>query len=512
MKAVDIDWTELDVKNRDAAAWEAILGWKNYANIDVMHLGLDWSELTRWFLWDKIGRAIRSKVAPEKFRFEVEAVEHRQRVAPIRHSRNGLKRSFVNVIWSIKEKSEGRRYSQYINRFKGRLDSKHPSVFMPFPSERLGLVAGSLIADETIDAITHRTDLASFKGSHLIDSFSTDQEKDVRFCQNLVDSIVFGLAKYSIALMDFDVWLLEQQILKQRRHVAIVETELSALCPDALFVHGDNHSPYQEYVAVANREGIPTITFQHGLDCERYYLDDLFVSHMATWSQGRKSKYDKYSKKKAYIEVTGNPDYQEVDLPKEINLRGDYILWVTRPHLSRRCYSPSRYPDECLSILHALLSFLMESPSQQLIIKPHPDDLLEAYQKYINDSPAYERVRVDNSHLSDLVPLAQVVVTEDSTAGLDAMFHGKPLVHAHFAESDPIMPFVSFGAALPGFSKEMLVDSLRKVKTLTPVELQRMLKGQLDFIRQFAGPLDGQGAMRVASFIINVASQNHSGG
>jgi hypothetical protein len=61
---------EVSIEELDNFAWQAICDWPTYADIDVMHEGLDNSHLTRYFLWDKVGRAIRKKYFPNNFKFE----------------------------------------------------------------------------------------------------------------------------------------------------------------------------------------------------------------------------------------------------------------------------------------------------------------------------------------------------------------------------------------------------------------------------------------------------------
>jgi hypothetical protein len=139
--------------------------------------------------------------------------------------------------------------------------------------------------------------------------------------------------------------------------------------------------------------------------------------------------------------------------------------------------------------------------SQRLKIKAHPADTVAVYASAIEEQRMGDRVELVTGALEDWLPRASLVISEDSTAGMDAMVFGKPLVHAHFAHSEPVLPFVGFGAALPGFSPEELTDSLGRAQGMDSVALTAMHQGQSAFLDDFAGPMDGKQFERVADFL-----------
>jgi hypothetical protein len=94
---------------------------------------------------------------------------------------------------------------------------------------------------------------------------------------------------------------------------------------------------------------------------------------------------------------------------------------------------------------------------------------------------------------------------------MEAMFWGKPLLHAHFARSAPTMPFVDFGAAFPGFSPAQLASSLDHAARLTRAERDDLLAGQTAFLADFAGPCDGQASRRVVEFITDILDARTGG-
>jgi hypothetical protein len=254
--------------------------------------------------------------------------------------------------------------------------------------------------------------------------------------------------------------------------------------------------------------GIPVIMLQHGLDCENYYLDEAYASHVAVWGAERELRYRANSQFQPIIAVTGNPEFDQFSFPKCIDVTGSYWLWATRPHASDRCSTPSRFPDEGLKILNVLIEALERSPDTHLIIKPHPYDYRNHYEKVIFEKGLQKRITLADSPLHDLINGANLVISEDSTAGMEVMFWGKLLVHAHFAESNPTMPFVKYGAALPGFSKEQLLASITQISSLDYAEAQKFLSGQVSFLKDFAGLCDGRSAARFVDFVSDVLRES----
>lgn len=240
---------------------------------------------------------------------------------------------------------------------------------------------------------------------------------------------------------------------------------------------------------------------QHGLDCERYYLDEAYASHIAVWGPDRQERYRRDSvTQPAVVRVTGNPYYDAPPPQGKIGADRQTWLWATRPHRPEKCYPPSRRPDEGLRILEALLEALDAAPDCRLLIQPHPFDDADLYRERLAVAGA-TRVMVASDALTNLLMCCGVVITEDSTAGMDAMRAGAILVHAHLADSKPVMPFVDYGAALPGFSGEELRRSLARAVAEPEIVLASQRQGRERFLDDFAGPRDGRSTERFVQFV-----------
>ena len=490
------DWLTLSWAERDQQAWKAICHWPDHTNLDPIQDGLDYALLTRWFLWDKVGRAVRRMTDPEDYEPEIDLLGWNRKSGIPEFPATPSKRSLHSRI-----KSRAKTI------LKG--DDKRPAVssearilYVPQPNPRIEQACLSVMNNPNV-AVFSGQGSTSLPDAHDVPASLTSVRPDDAWPDKLTQAIADGLYHFGVVLHECDVTKLTDQIRIQVNHIIRAEAELKWVQPHALLLHADNHPRPINYVLLCRKLGIPTIMLQHGLDCERYYLDDAYASHIAVWGAERKVRYETNSiVQPTSIEVSGNPEFDTRTLPDALDTSGSYWLWVSRPHAPDKCYSPSRSVVEGLHILDTLIECLKKHPQQQLIIKPHPYDTIEGYRDCIARHEFEDRIRIEESPLENWLPGASLVITEDSTAGLEAMYLGKPLIHAHLAPTPPTMPFGNNGSALPGYTPEQLNAALEQALHLSGDDRNSMLQAQCQTLKDFAGPCDGQSPTRIQDFIV----------
>jgi len=495
-------------QNVDCFAWDVISIWSKAIDFNPIYNGLDFSELTKFFLWDKVGRAIRFQDNDDSLWLERELLVEKNKnihnkFQPPQHHQKKTNVNFLNIFhlfyrWSCQKKYILCRTS-FFRANKKRI------CYIP-------VYARPLI--KTVDALNHLSELclvvppnaSHLSGVQVVPPITKwpDLIPDEIILQ-LFHSIIIGLEKQNVILLKEDRIQLHLQLFQMQKGIRHAEAQLNAVQPDMLFVHGDNHPPHQYYVLLSKRMGVPVFMLQHGLDCEHSYLDIPYADYIAVWGKERKSRYAHHNAN-SIISVTGNPEYDSFRIPKHLNCIGDYWLWVTRPHNPKKCYLPSRKVREGLDILNAIIGVLHEYPGKRLIIKPHPYDYTSLYLERLERSNLSGRVELSNQAPLDLYPNASLVFTEDSTAGLEAMFMGKPLIHVHFCKSPPVMPFCTYNAALPGFDSSQLKSSIEKVLN-QELWKEKMHHGQVSFIYDFACNLDGNSSNRVVNWFVKTVRE-----
>ena len=485
-------------QTEDWRAWQAICNWPEHSSVEVVRDRLDYGKLTRYFLWDKVPRAIRYQIDPEGFSFEQALLS--QNTTLIKEAvRSDLPQPFD---WEVQVSQPIKRLARIAGL---RLQHwRRSTVFVPRVHPQLHSTIEALRESANREGSNIRLIAPFDPGNTLLDTFVVPflERGDEAFAQQLYRGILQGLRAFDIELLAGDRATLEQQLLAQSQLIPQIKAELAAIQPQAVLVFADNHTPSQEYVAIANRQGIPTILLQHGLDCEQHCLSEAYASVLAVWGDARKRRYQAESPQfSARIEVTGNPKFGQICLPNRLHPGGERWLWATRPHAPYKCYSPSRLPREGLDILEALLAAVEQTTSAHLTIKPHPFDYADLYAEKIKAWGLGDRVSLSQKPLRELFSQSDIVISEDSTAALEAMFLGKVLIHAHFTAAPPVLPLVNYVAALPASGAKTLQTSLKVAAQLSTEDRDKMLNGQRKFIQDYAGPLDGKAQQRITALI-----------
>jgi len=497
------DWKSLSAEELDEYSGRATCQWHLHSNIEVIRNGLDFSELTRFFLLDKVPRAIRKIIDPNIFIPELESNNVNSKIqwpkTLIKSCKHAAKPTY-NRIRNIYRQTR-------LKRLHANLRDKK-IVYVPKDAVKLRNVIRCLNESKNTAIVVGQspTKLPLITRIYRAPLAKNIENPDLEYASKLHKGILKGLRFFGIALIDEDAALLKKQIIKLECDINLLAAEFRMIRPHATLIVADNVPSHQAYVQIGRQKSITSIMLQHGLDCRHYSLDEAYADAIGVWGQARLKRYQRDSAHQpSLIKVTGNPEYKDLRLPKKLSTDGKYWLWATSTHRLNKSYPVSRnLHREGIEIFKALLDILTRTPKAQLVIKPHKHDDLNIYRHYLANNKLKDRIKISNSKLETLIPKANAVITEDSTAGMDAMFFGKIVIHAHFAKTSPATPFIEYGAALPAYSKDMLRRALQHAPHLTESESVKMLEAQRTFIRDHAGPCDGKQDQRIITFIHEV--------
>jgi hypothetical protein len=470
----------------------AIHMWPESAGFDPVCDGFDYCEGTAFFLWDKVAAAARAGKLGADYAGELSPTS----------------------FWSGRDSFDGRPAGPYMAGLKPRFRSRMRlyrravggsvrSLYVPLPEGQLHSSLDALSQASDLDfTVLLPADSSAYprhgfgrvlcRGMHIRGS-------DRALAGRLVKPISAGLQSEGLHLSESAIALLSRQIAWLSAHIRYARRELSLVKPTAILVPTDNNPPCHTYVQLARSMGVTSVVLQHGLDCEVSCLEDLHADHALVWSENRRQRYAAHGIAPERITVIGHPRYRtdRTPTPRRLQQAASW-LWVTRPHRIDKCYSPRRDPQEGGDILSSLLDALRQFPECELRIKPHPCDDVAVYLEQLRCSDVGDRAEIVSGDPLDLVKSCSLVVAEDSTAAMDCMFGGVPMVHVHFCEDRPVLPLVAYGAALPGFSSSQLGESLASI-IRNQVDLTRMGEGQQRFVREYAGTADGRYEERVVS-------------
>lgn len=225
--------------------------------------------------------------------------------------------------------------------------------------------------------------------------------------------------------------------------------------PEYLVCEADNYGWGLGLSLVGRHRKIPTIALSHGLDCDPWVYDHAFANFQVAWGGWRLERFRQTSRYSFSGLAAG--DFRGVErivrAPKQKPVTK--LLWITRPHAVLKCYTPEFAPEAGVERLRMLLS--VTGPAGiELIIKPHPRDVIDTYEQTIEQSKA--RARIFHGALESAVDEADAVVGEQSTATAEAVYSGLPV--AVLGTDPEIVPFSELG--IPQISEpEHLEEFLR---------------------------------------------------
>ncbi|MEM8493785.1 MAG: hypothetical protein AAF663_00180 [Planctomycetota bacterium] len=153
-----------------------------------------------------------------------------------------------------------------------------------------------------------------------------------------------------------------------------------------------------------------------------------------------------------------------------------------------------------MDIASALFDEVQRYADVSLVIKAHPFDYGELYQSMIAERNLSGRVTLSVDSVEQEIKSAGVVLTEDSTVGLEAMIFGRPVIHTHFATSPPAIDFADAGAARRAFDPKMLSEALATTCRTDHVDA-RMHEAQRKLLDRHLGSLDGNAGQRVRDLV-----------
>lgn len=328
-------------------------------------------------------------------------------------------------------------------------------------------------------------------------------EENAAWCSELFQAVLRGLERQGIRLLDADRALLQQDIVLSDRQIRLSRRQLQAIRPDLLMISVEDGCYSRYFLEVARSLAIPSFLMQHALDCEPFIYDHSRCDYGALWGPARLKRYVTPPR---MARITGNPQFDgRTAEPIRWNPAGDTLLLVLRPNCADKLYHPSRSPAVGLQLLEVLCRFLVNHPDETLRIKLHPDSVTGPFEALIERYAVGRRCRIcaNTEPLDAQLRSAKAVLSEDSSAALDAMWAGKPLIFAHFMPCTPTLPLLAYGAALDGSGEEPLLAALQALRSGI-YDAVAMAEGQRRFVADFAGPLDGRAGERVAEFVSEV--------
>lgn len=296
-------------------------------------------------------------------------------------------------------------------------------------------------------------------------------------------------------------------------NIMFLEALYARLKPRCIVLREAVREPEKTIVSAARLFNIPTLVIQHGLLAEPNVYTKLHAGCIALWGKAGIEWYKGYGNEKAAYVVTGKPQHdslyvkmreenQPVGQKRTILYIGDYYK-----HVKERMNVYMLQDSERRSIA-VLLDAMKSFPGVRLIIKMHPFDLFNADEllaQYKFDASSGVSV-VKNGDIDDLIMASSLVITSFfSSAALDAVIAGKPLISLNYYKQPDLIPFAGRQVALGVNKPGDLKGAIRRI--FADKSLNDTFTANRDkFIYDYAYKVDGQSTARVIDLITKICA------
>ncbi len=267
--------------------------------------------------------------------------------------------------------------------------------------------------------------------------------------------------------------LLRHQLGRLRLYAEVYLALLQRARPRHVVVADDTTTHGRLIVLAAQALGIPTLNIQHGAIADVQHYRRAVADRLAVWGEHDRALLVRHGVAAEKIVVTGQPRFEAAaTAPAETaSLRRRYrvpvhaqvLLWATTPYVPRLSYD---VPERNSRYLTTLLEILAAEANWFLLIKLHPRDQREAYEKRLSECDHTLRGRVrllQAEDMQELLPLADVLLAWNTSVIQEAVLANKAIIGINFFGMPEAIPSVSEGVALPARTPEELRCALQSL-------------------------------------------------
>lgn len=272
-------------------------------------------------------------------------------------------------------------------------------------------------------------------------------------------------------------------------------------------------------VLTARALGIPSLVVSHGMPALWNVHDRIYGDVMAVHGRREADWYIANGNDPARLVVTGTPFWDEhyAEMPAREDLCRSLNLDPLRPVVT---YATTWVNDLSLvndpaavatsaDVLLRAVGSLQERDEVQLVVKLHPGDprLQQTAETFLRRGAelGVTIAGLYTSGLREVLTVSDVLLCEDSNAGVEALIHGKPVISLR-TEPGAGMLFLDEDPVLVAHDAEELARLLDQA--LYDLGTRACLRDRrLRVLSDFSAGADGQSARRIARLAAGLAEQ-----
>lgn len=429
------------------------------------------------------------------------------------------KRSFPNIVKCIAvsavsvlieclfglviQKSERSKFIDAKLFFQLGIKNKDDFILAPF--SRGGLLRLNLLAKK-----------CQFVGFVLDDSSCFNLGKDLynikRFdIKKLADIFIFENIHYWPLIEDKIKRLLSRDFIRYRKNVDIFIDAQTRYRIRSVILRNDVRELEKTILLTAKALGVSTIVIQHGILAEYNGHSAILADRLAAWGEYSITWYKKFGNDQQKLIVLGNPAFDRIPyylnreknetLLKRFNPSGkQYIISLFPVGIDMFRFSSFITDDETENLIRDVGSAVKSLGNASLVVKLHPNEKADRFDKIIKKEGWDFASITESVDLYELINISDVVITINSTVGLEAIIMGKRLISVTPSKRKDLVPYVEYGVALGAQKKEEIENAIKNLLYNNDAK-KKIDAARESFVRDFVYQIDGKSRDRVIKLI-----------
>ena len=283
--------------------------------------------------------------------------------------------------------------------------------------------------------------------------------------------------------------VLNHEIEEVIRDYLVAKQIISEYKPKLLISTTDPDTRVLSYIRMAKRAGIRSITIQHGAFVNPYSVD--FESDkMLVWGPYYKKWFiQNLSKTPNQLEICGSLEYDNFYTRKTSSkrTRTQTVLILASFYYLKAI--------EFEKDLASMIEKLNKAGFMKILIRTHPYQRLYFIENLARSSNFVEIA--NKSILEEVLDKADLVISNDTTAGVSAIIAGKEIIYWPFFKKE-YLPFGKFRSAFVGHNVKEVIQIVKRMQNN---KIDRTIVSRAKFIKQVCFKLDGKASVRIAKKI-----------
>lgn len=344
------------------------------------------------------------------------------------------------------------------------------------------------------------------------------REKALRKWQHIVRTICKG-DKVKYKNFDLSSYLCTELLIYQRRFILpsikLIDIWLKQLQGvkgiKSILICNDVLPRENALVNIAKRLNIHSTLMQHAVNQNDRFAADTVVF----WGETKLKDHQRFENKDVDLKVIGNPHFDKyagIELAKveerREQLREKYgltpadcvVMYATEWETEDKAIS---FFGVTKSRFYAFIDAILAKPYITVLLRFHPGETLHSalsYLYYAERLGIGHRIITDTElGLQDSLALSDVVVSNFSTVGLEAMLLNKPVVAINLSGCPDDLPYADYDAAVVVYSEAEIGPAIDAA--IDYIDSNDLAEQQSRFIQDYAYRIDGKATQRLVEFV-----------